>query len=78
VASRSELNLRVYERGAGWTLACGTGACAAMVIAHKWGLVDDEVQVNLPGGTLTIQWDGQGDVIMKGPAERVLEGRIQV
>jgi len=78
VASRSELNLRVYERGAGWTLACGTGACAAMVIAHKWGLVDDEVQVNLPGGTLTIQWDGQGDVIMKGPAERVFEGRIQV
>lgn len=78
IVSRNEINLRVYERGAGWTLACGTGACAAMVIAHKWGLVDDDVQVNLPGGTLTIQWDGEGDVIMKGPAERVFEGRIQV
>lgn len=78
VKNRGELDLRVYERGAGWTLACGTGACAAMVVAHQWGLVDDEVQVHLPGGTLTIQWDGQGDVIMKGPAERVFEGRIQV
>jgi len=78
VKNRGELDLRVYERGAGWTLACGTGACAAMVVAHQWGLVDDEVQVHLPGGTLTIQWDGLGDVIMKGPAERVFEGRIQV
>jgi len=78
IKNRGEMDLRVYERGAGWTLACGTGACAAMVIAHKWGLVDDEVQVNLPGGALTISWDGEGDVIMKGPAERVFEGRIQV
>jgi len=78
VKNRGELDLRVYERGAGWTLACGTGACAAMVVAHQWGLVDDEVQVHWPGGTLTIQWDGLGDVIMKGPAERVFEGRIQV
>lgn len=78
IKDRGEMDLRVYERGAGWTLACGTGACAAMVIAHKWGLVDNEVQVNLPGGSLTICWDGEGDVIMKGPAERVFEGRIQV
>lgn len=78
IKNRGELDLRVYERGAGWTLACGTGACAAMVVAHKWGLVDDEVQVNLPGGSLTIRWDGEGDVFMKGPAERVFDGRIQV
>lgn len=78
IKNRHEMDLRVYERGAGWTLACGTGACAAMVTAHKWGLVDDEVQVNLPGGSLTISWDGEGDVVMKGPAERVFEGRIQV
>ncbi len=78
IENRTEMNLRVYERGAGWTLACGTGACAAMVTAHKWGLVDDEVKVNLPGGSLTIKWDGQGDVIMTGPASKVYEGRIQV
>jgi diaminopimelate epimerase len=78
VVSPTEINLRVYERGAGWTLACGTGACAAMVTAHKWGLVEDEVKVNLPGGSLMIRWDGEGDVIMTGPATRVFEGRIAV
>jgi diaminopimelate epimerase len=78
VVSPTEINLRVYERGAGWTLACGTGACAAMVTAHKWGLVEDEVKVNLPGGSLMIRWDGQGDVVMTGPATRVFEGRIAV
>ncbi|OUR69374.1 diaminopimelate epimerase, partial [Bermanella sp. 47_1433_sub80_T6] len=78
IVNRSEMKLRVYERGAGWTLACGTGACAAMVTAHQWGLVDDEVKVHLPGGALTIKWDGQGDVMMTGPATRVFEGRIQV
>jgi len=78
IVNRNEMKLRVYERGAGWTLACGTGACAAMVTAHQWGLVDDEVKVQLPGGELTIKWDGQGDVMMTGPATRVFEGRIQV
>ena len=78
IENRGAMKLRVYERGAGWTLACGTGACAAMVTAHKWGLVDDEVVVSLPGGDLTISWDGSGDVIMTGPATRVFEGRIQV
>jgi diaminopimelate epimerase len=78
IKDRGEMDLRVYERGAGWTSACGTGACAAMVTAHKWGLVDDEVKVNLPGGSLTIAWDGQGDVIMTGPTAKVYEGRIQV
>lgn len=78
VDSRTEITLRVYERGAGWTLACGTGACGAMVTAHKWGLVDKEVKVNLPGGSLMVKWDGEGDVIMTGPATRVFEGRIAV
>ncbi len=78
IISRNEIKLRVYERGAGWTLACGTGACGAMVVAHQWGLVDDEVTVHLPGGALNIKWDGQGDVMMTGPATRVFEGRIQV
>ena len=78
IENRNEIKLRVYERGAGWTLACGTGACAAMVVAHKLGLVNDEVTVTLPGGDLTISWDGEGDVIMTGPADRVFEGRIQV
>ena len=78
IENRGEIHLRVYERGAGWTNACGTGACAAMVTAHKWGLVDDIVKVNLPGGSLTIEWNGEGDVIMTGPATRVYEGRIQV
>lgn len=78
ILNRGEMDLRVYERGAGWTLACGTGACAAMVTAHKWGLVDDEVKVNLPGGSLTVKWDGQGDVVMTGPTAKVYEGRIQV
>ncbi|EAT13046.1 diaminopimelate epimerase [Bermanella marisrubri] len=78
IKNRNEMDLRVYERGAGWTLACGTGACAAVAVAHKWGLVDDEVKVNLPGGALTIRWDGEGDVIMKGPVVRVFDGRLQV
>jgi diaminopimelate epimerase len=78
IISRTEIKLRVYERGAGWTLACGTGACGAMVVAHQWGLVDDDVIVHLPGGKLNIKWDGQGDVMMIGPATRVFEGRIQV
>lgn len=78
IVDRGEIELRVYERGAGWTLACGTGACAAMVTAHLWGLVDDEIQVKLPGGHLTISWSGEGDVMMKGPADRVFDGRIQV
>lgn len=78
IKDRNEIDLRVYERGAGWTLACGTGACAAVAVAHKWGLVDDEIKVNLPGGALTIRWDGEGDVIMKGPVVRVFDGRLQV
>lgn len=77
VISRSHIRLRVYERGAGETQACGTGACAAMVTAHRWGLVDNDVAVDLLGGRLLIRWAG-GDtpVCMTGPAVTVFEGSI--
>ncbi|MBB1486428.1 diaminopimelate epimerase [Oceanospirillum sediminis] len=77
VISRNEVRLRVYERGAGETLACGTGACAAVVAGRIQGLLDNEVQVHLPGGTLRIEWQGEGSpVLMTGPATRVFEGQI--
>ncbi|MBX2809904.1 MAG: diaminopimelate epimerase [Cellvibrionaceae bacterium] len=75
--SRSEINLRVYERGAGETLACGTGACAAVVSGILQGLLDTDVKVNLPGGTLSIQWPGTGQPVLKtGPATTVFNGQI--
>lgn len=77
IVSRNEINLRVYERGAGETRACGTGACGAVVAGCLQGLLDDKVQVNLPGGSLEIQWQGKGQpVIMTGPATTVFEGQI--
>lgn len=78
VLSRGHMRLRVFERGVGETLACGSGACAAMVAAHRLGLVDDSVSCILPGGTLRIEWSGQGNVLMTGPAETVFDGRIQI
>lgn len=79
VVSRREINLRVYERGAGETLACGTGACAAVVAGRLRDLLDSDVVVNLPGGSLTIQWQG-GDhpVIMTGPTAHVFHGQIKI
>jgi len=75
--SRRQIRLRVFERGTGETQACGTGACAAAVVAHQWGLVDDEVAVDLPGGRLLIRWaGGDAPVFMTGPAETVFEGSI--
>ena len=72
---RGHLRLRVHERGAGWTRACGTGACAAMAVLHQRGLVDDQVQVELPGGCLQIAWAGPGHVLqMTGPAAFAFEG----
>ena len=77
ILNRSEINLRVYERGAGETLACGTGACAAVVAGQLRGLLDDTVTVHLPGGTLSITWPGEGhSVKMTGPCKKVFEGRI--
>jgi diaminopimelate epimerase len=75
VLDRKSMELRVWERGAGPTLACGSGATAAVVAARLHGLVDDTVSVRLPGGPLTIQWDGQGEAYLSGPAEWLFEGR---
>lgn len=79
VRDRGEIDLRVHERGAGETLACGTGACAAVVVGRLWGLLDERVLVHLPGGDLVISWHGEGEPVwMTGPAEEVFEGDIEL
>ena len=80
VLSRSAIRLRVYERGAGETLACGTGACAAVVAGIRLGLLDAQVDVHTTGGLLSIAWDGQVDspVFMTGPATTVFDGEIDL
>lgn len=70
------LRLRVFERGAGLTPACGSGACAAAVAAQRRGLVGERVRVILDGGELEIRWAGSGPVVMRGPAAYVYEGRL--
>ena len=77
VASRHRIRLRVFERGAGETLACGSGACAAVVSGIRRGLLDSPVDVDTRGGVLTIAWDG-GAVMMTGPATSVFEGEIEL
>lgn len=77
VLDRGHIKLRVFERGVGETLACGSGACAAVVAGHLQGLLDNHVDVELPGGSLHIEWPGHGHpVIMTGPATTVFEGQI--
>lgn len=72
---RNHLRLRVHERGVGWTLACGTGACAAVAVLRRCGEVDERVRVDLPGGTLDIHWPGPGHTLwMTGPAAFAFEG----
>ncbi len=79
VLDRSHIKLRVFERGAGETLACGTGACAAVVAGIRFGLLDSRVDVQTHGGVLTIEWAGGGaPVRMTGPAVTVFEGDIEV
>jgi diaminopimelate epimerase len=79
VVSRSHIKLRVYERGVGETLACGTGACAAVVAGVQRGLLDARVRVTTRGGDLTIAWAGEGEpVMMTGPAVTVFEGNIEL
>lgn len=79
ILSRNEVNLRVFERGVGETIACGTGACAAVVAGKLRGELDMPVTVHLPGGDLEIEWQGEGHpVIMTGPATTVYEGQIFV
>ena len=76
---RSHIKLRVYERGAGETLSCGTGACAAVVAGIRRGLLNNEVHVATRGGVLNIAWAGDGaSVLMSGPAITVFEGEINI
>lgn len=77
VVSRHAIRLRVYERGSGETLACGTGACAAVACGIRQGLLDSPVTVHLRGGDLTITWaGGVASLLMTGPAARVFDGRV--
>ncbi len=79
VISRNQIKLRVFERGVGETLSCGSGACAAVVAGRLQGILDDQVSVTLPGGTLNIIWRGdKSDILLSGPACRVYEGRLQI
>jgi len=68
------MTARVWERGSGETMACGTGACAIAVAARLLGIADGRVDITLPGGTLSIDWDGQGEVYLEGPAEEIFSG----
>jgi len=78
INSLNSISLRVYERGVGETQACGTGACAAVVFGVENDLLDNKVSVTLPGGDLDINYEKGSDVFMKGPAEFVFEGSIEV
>jgi diaminopimelate epimerase len=79
IVDRRQVNLRVFERGAGETLACGTGACAAVVAGIRRGLLDSQVRVNTRGGELSIAWAGEGSpVMLTGPAVSVFEGEIEL
>lgn len=72
--SRDRMELRVWERGCGETLACGSGSCAAMVAARLKGLVGDVVDITQPGGALRVEWDGRGDVFLSGDSQFVFDG----
>lgn len=79
VLSRKEINLRVFERGVGETRACGSGACAAVVAGILRNLLDSRVTVHLPGGDLSISWQGEGQTLkMTGPATTVFRGQIKL
>ena len=80
VLSRSHIRLRVHERDAGETLACGTGACAAVVAGIRLGWLDPMVDVDTHGGKLTVEWAGgaQDSVFLTGPATTVFEGEIEL
>jgi diaminopimelate epimerase len=77
--SERRIRLRVYERGAGETLACGTGAAAAVAVGRRWGQLDEEVEVELPGGVLRVNWPGPGTPLWQtGPTTAVYEGSIEL
>jgi len=74
IKSRGLIEARVWERGVGETLACGSGACAISVAAQLLGYADNKVDISLPGGILNVEWDGKGEVFLSGPAETVFVG----
>ena len=74
VVSRQQIEARVWERGVGETLACGSGACAIAVAAQLYGYIDNKVNIKLPGGILGVEWDRVGEVFLSGPAEIVFTG----
>ena len=79
IIDRSHIRLRVYERGAGETLACGTGACAAVAVGRRWDKLDREVHVSVRGGDLRVNWNGPGENIwLTGPAEVSFAGHVEV
>jgi len=78
VISRQQIEARVWERGVGETLACGSGACAVAVAAQRHGYIDNKVDIKLPGGILGVEWDGVGEVFLSGPAEIVFTGEWQI
>ena len=79
IVDRSNIRLRVFERGVGETRGCGTGACAAVAVGRRHGLLDEEVRVELPGGTATVSWAGSGEPVwLTGPAVRVFSGSIEI
>ncbi len=78
VINPAKINVRVWERGAGATLACGTGACASAVAGVITGRLEKAVEVCLPGGVLQVSWEKDGRVYMEGPAEEVFSGRVEV
>ena len=74
IKSPTHIRLRVWERGVGETLACGSGACAAVSVCQRWNLIESSVRVSLPGGVLQITWPGYGPILMSGPTTRVFDG----
>jgi diaminopimelate epimerase len=79
IVDRHSIRVRVHERGAGETLACGSGACAAVVAGRLWGRLETRVKVFLNGGELMVSWQGEGEpVMMTGPATTVYQGHIEL
>jgi diaminopimelate epimerase len=79
IVAPDHVRLRVFERGAGETRACGTGACAAVAVGRRHGPLAEEVKVDVPGGRLIVQWPGPGEQIwLTGPAETAFEGQVDV
>ena len=74
ILGRQQIEVRTWERGVGETLACGSGACAVAVAAQLYSYIDKKVDIKLLGGTLRVEWDGAGEVLMSGPAEKVFTG----